>query len=66
MHLGYYTMLLSAVLNVRIFGNNKDRDDLLTRLHDLLPGTNTSCYAWARLSNHAFFYSKHAIFHFRP
>ena len=34
-----------------IFQDNKDRDNLLSRLGDLLPETGTSCYAWALLSN---------------
>lgn len=38
-----------------IFRSNKDRDDLLERLADLIPSTKTSCYAWALLSNHAHF-----------
>ncbi len=33
----------------------KDRDDLLARLGDLVPSTETSCYGWALLSNHAHF-----------
>ena len=38
-----------------IFKDNKDRDNLLSRLCTLLPGAKTSCYAWALLSNHAHF-----------
>ncbi|MBC8178714.1 MAG: transposase [Deltaproteobacteria bacterium] len=38
-----------------IFQDNKDRDNLLSRLGDLFPETGTSCYAWALLSNHAHF-----------
>ncbi len=38
-----------------IFKDNRDRDDLLKRLGELLPATQTSCYAWALLSNHAHF-----------
>jgi len=38
-----------------IFKDNKDRDNLLERLADLLPATKTSCYAWTFLSNHAHF-----------
>jgi putative transposase len=36
-----------------IFEDNRDRDNLLKRLGELLPATHTSCYAWALLSNHA-------------
>ena len=39
----------------RIFKDDKDRDNLVNRLQELLPETNTSCYAWALLHNHAHF-----------
>ncbi len=53
----------SVLHHVIIFGierkntsrNNKDFNDLLTHLDDLLSVTNTSCYAWALLSNYAYF-----------
>jgi len=38
-----------------IFRDNKDRDNLLGRLAEILPETKTCCYAWAFLSNHAHF-----------
>ena len=38
-----------------IFDDNKDRDNLLSRLEELIPATKTSCYAWSFLSNHAHF-----------
>ena len=39
-----------------IFIDNKDRDNLLSRMEDLLPKTNTACYAWSFLSNMPIFY----------
>ncbi len=39
----------------KIFLNNKDREDFLERLSKLLPQTETVCYAWAFLPNHAHF-----------
>ncbi|MDY6857168.1 MAG: transposase [Thermodesulfobacteriota bacterium] len=39
----------------KIFRNNKDREDFVERLERLCPQTQTSCYAWAFLSNHAHF-----------
>jgi len=36
-----------------IFEDDKDREDLLERLSDLLQETLTPCYAWAFLTNHA-------------
>ncbi len=38
-----------------IFEDNRDRDNLLKRLGELLPATQISCYARALLSNHAHF-----------
>ena len=38
-----------------IFEDDNDRDNLLERLGELLPVSETSCYAWAMLSNHAHF-----------
>ena len=36
-----------------IFRDNKDKDDFVERLGDIIKGTSTSCYAWSLLSNHA-------------
>lgn len=38
-----------------IFRSDQDREDLLERLSILLPETQTACYAWAFLPNHAHF-----------
>ena len=38
-----------------IFRDDKDKDDLIDRLSDLLPATQTACYAWAFMPNHAHF-----------
>ena len=38
-----------------IFRNNKDREDFIERLEALCPAMQTSCYAWAFMSNHAHF-----------
>jgi putative transposase len=35
-----------------IFLSDRDRDDFLRRLGDILPQTNTVCYAWALIPNH--------------
>jgi len=35
--------------------DRKDRDDFLSRLGDLIPGSRISCYAWALMNNHAHF-----------
>ena len=39
----------------KIFLDNKDREDFLERLSNLLPEIETPCYAWAFLPNHAHF-----------
>jgi hypothetical protein len=40
---------------INIIQGNKDRDNLIDRLSDLLPATQTACYAWAFIPNHAHF-----------
>ena len=47
--------MIRGIEHRNIFRNNEDRDDFLERLSIILPETNTSCYAWALLSNHAHF-----------
>jgi hypothetical protein len=39
----------------KIFRNNKDRQDFIDRLQYLCPSTQTKCYTWALMSNHAHF-----------
>ncbi|MEJ2726813.1 MAG: transposase [Deltaproteobacteria bacterium] len=36
----------------KIFIDNKDRDNFVERLGDIIKETSTPCYAWALLSNH--------------
>ncbi|MBW1816716.1 MAG: transposase, partial [Deltaproteobacteria bacterium] len=48
-------IMIRGIERRKIFRDNKDRDDLLERLSIILPETNTSCYAWALLNNHAHF-----------
>lgn len=48
-------VIIRGIERREIFRDNKDRDDMIDRLADLLPATNTACYAWAFLSNHAHF-----------
>jgi len=45
-------VIIRGIERKEIFRDNKDRDDLLTRLGDLVPSSKASCYAWALLSNH--------------
>ena len=46
-------IMVRGIERKEIFGDNKDRDDFVERLGDILKATSTSCYAWALLSNHA-------------
>ena len=48
-------IMIRGIERRKIFRSNEDRDDFLERLSIILPETNTSCYAWAFLSNHAHF-----------
>jgi len=48
-------IIIRGIERREIFRDDKDRDNLLDRLSDLLPATNTACYAWAPLQNHAHF-----------
>jgi len=51
-------IMIRGIERRNIFRNDKDREDFLNRLSILLPGTKTSCYAWALLTNHAHFLFK--------
>jgi putative transposase len=48
-------IMIRGIERRNIFKNNKDREDLLDRLANLLPETETACYAWALMPNHAHF-----------
>jgi hypothetical protein len=38
-------VIIRGIGRRKIFRNSKDRDDMMYRLADLLPATNTKCYA---------------------
>jgi len=48
-------VMIRGIERRSIFRDNKDRDDMIDRLADLIPATKTASYAWAFLSNHAHF-----------
>jgi len=48
-------VIIRGIERKKIFRDNKDRDNLLERLSELVSKTSTSCYAWALMSNHAHF-----------
>ena len=45
-------IIIRGIERGAIFRDDKDRDDFLGRLYNLLPETETSCYAWALMTNH--------------
>jgi len=48
-------IMIRGIDGTMIFCDNNDSNDMSDRLAELLPATNTSCYAWAFLPNHAHF-----------
>ncbi len=48
-------VIIRGIERMKIFRNDKDRDDFIERLAVLWPATQTICYAWAFMSNHAHF-----------
>jgi putative transposase len=48
-------IMVRGIERRNIFKNNKDREDFIERLSNLLPETKTACYAWALMPNHAHF-----------
>ncbi len=47
--------MIRGIERRKTFRDNKDRDDFIERLSIILPETDTSCYAWALMSDHAHF-----------
>ena len=41
-------VIIRGIEHRKIFRDNKDRNNMIDRLADLLPATNTSCYAWPK------------------
>jgi len=48
-------VMIRGIERRKIFRNNKDREDFIERLEILCPGTQTDCYAWVFMPNHAHF-----------
>jgi len=46
-------VIIRGIERRKIFWDEKDREDFVERLAELLPKSGTTCYAWALLSNHA-------------
>ncbi len=45
-------VMVRGIERKRIFRDNKDRDNFVERLSNILKDTSTSCYAWSFLDNH--------------
>jgi len=45
-------IIIRGIERRAIFKNDTDRDDFIDRLGNLLPETETACYAWAFMTNH--------------
>lgn len=48
-------IIIRGIEGGKIFRDDNDREDFLSRLDRLLPETRTSCYAWAFIPNHTHF-----------
>jgi len=48
-------VMIRGIERRKIFNDDKDRENFVERLSTLLPETETQCYAWSFLSNHAHF-----------
>ena len=48
-------VMIRGIERRNIFRNNRDRQDFIKRLEMLCPETETKCYAWALMPNHAHF-----------
>lgn len=48
-------VIIRGIERRKLFRNDKDREDFIERLGVLCPATETICYAWAFMSNHAHF-----------
>lgn len=48
-------IMVRGIERRKIFLDDKDREDFLSRMERLLPATKTSCFAWAFMPNHAHF-----------
>ena len=46
-------IMVRGIEGKKIFMDNSDCDDFLTRLGKILSETSTPCYAWALMPNHA-------------
>jgi len=48
-------VIIRGIERKKIFRDKADQDNLIDRLSRLIPETQTACYAWALMTNHAHF-----------
>jgi putative transposase len=48
-------IIIRGIERGKIFRNDQDKDNFIDRLASILPATQTACYGWALMSNHAHF-----------
>jgi len=48
-------LMIRGIERRTIFKDNKDRDNFIQRLDTLVSETQTDCYAWVLMANHAHF-----------
>ena len=48
-------VMICGIERRKIFRDNKDQEDFIERLSRLLPETETACYGWSIMTNHAHF-----------
>ena len=45
-------IIVRGIERRKIFRNEKDRDNFLDRLNDIIVETKTQCFAWVLMTNH--------------
>lgn len=48
-------IMIRGIERRKIFLDDQDREDFLSRLERLMPATKTSCFAWVFMPSHAHF-----------
>jgi putative transposase len=48
-------IIIRGIERGKLFRNDQDKDNFIDRLASILTATQTACYGWALMSNHAHF-----------
>ncbi|MCP4625530.1 MAG: hypothetical protein GY850_18745 [bacterium] len=54
-------IIVRGIERRRIFSDDKDRDNFVERLGDIVTETQTCCFAWALIPNHALCEASHKL-----